>query len=81
MADPKMVQAIASFPTPNDPSLSVSKRAARCLQFVGLSGFYRHFAGNLSSVEAPLRKLTLKDTPWMWEAPQENAFQEIKKII
>jgi hypothetical protein len=63
MADPKMVRSITDFPTPNDPSLSLSKRVARCLQFVGLSGFYRRFAAKLSSVEAPLRKLTLKDTP------------------
>ncbi len=77
MADSKMVQAITSFPTPNDPSLSVSKRVARCLQFVGLSGFYRRFADKLSSGEAPLRKLTLKHAPWVWEAAQENAFQEI----
>jgi hypothetical protein len=81
MADPKMVRSITDFPTPNDPSLSLSKRVARCLQFVGLSGFYRRFAAKLSSVEAPLRKLTLKDTPWVWEEPQENAFQEIKKIM
>jgi hypothetical protein len=81
MADSKMVQAITSFPTPNDPSLSVSKRVARCLQFLGLSGFYRRFAGKLSSVEAPLRKLTLKDAPWVWGAPQENAFETIKKIM
>jgi hypothetical protein len=61
--------------------LSQSKRVARCLQFVGLSGFYRHFADKLSSVKAPLRRLTLKDVLWVWEAPQENAFQEIKKIM
>jgi hypothetical protein len=81
MADSKMVPAITSFPTPNDPSLSVSKRVARCLQFLGLSGFYRRFAEKLSSVEAPLRKLTLKDAPWVWGAPQENAFETIKKIM
>jgi hypothetical protein len=80
-ADPKMIQAITSFPSPNDPNLSVSKRVAHCLQFVGLSGFYRRFADKLSSLEAPLCKLALKDTPWLWEAPQENAYQVIKRIM
>ena len=75
------MQAITSFPTPNDLSLSVSKRVARCLQFVGLSGFYRRFADKLSSVEAPLRKLTRKDTSWLRKAPQQNVFEEIKRIM
>jgi hypothetical protein len=81
MADSKMVQATASFPTPNDPFLSVSKRMARCLQFLGLSDFYRRLTEKLSSVGAPLQKLTLKDAPWVWGAPQENAFKTIKEIM
>jgi hypothetical protein len=79
-ADPKMVQAITAFPSPNDPFLSMSKTAARCLQLWASADFIDVSQTNFLQLK-PLRKLTLKDTPCLWEAPQENALQETKRIM
>ena len=79
--DPAYVRGITEFPSPNDPSLSGSKKVARLISFLGIVGYYRRFSRQLATMERPLRELTLKDAPWHWEAAQQHAFDEIKLAI
>ena len=39
------------------------------------------FLPNLASINKPLRQLLKKDQHWIWDQPQERAFQKIKKIL
>ena len=41
--DPAYVRGITEFPSPNDPSLSGSKKVARLISFLGIVGYYRRF--------------------------------------
>jgi len=47
-------------------------------EFLGFANFYRRFILNYSSVVAPSTRLTRKDTPFVWESEQEEAFQKLK---
>jgi len=47
-------------------------------EFLGVANFYRRFILNYSHVVAPLTRLTRKDTPFVWGAEQEEAFQKLK---
>ena len=47
-------------------------------EFLGFANFYRRFILNYSSVVVPLTRLTRKDTPFVWESEQEEAFQKLK---
>ena len=59
--DPAYVRAVTDFPSPDDKSLTPSKRAARVMEFCEMVGYYRRFARGLADLEKPLRALTLKD--------------------
>ena len=47
-------------------------------EFLGFANFYRRFILNYSSIVAPLTHLTRKDTPFIWNQEQEEAFQKLK---
>jgi len=79
--DPAYVRAVTDFPSPNDKSLTPSKRAARVMEFCGMVGYYRRFARGLADLEKPLRALTLKDAPWVWTTEHQEAFDGIKKAL
>jgi hypothetical protein len=50
-------------------------------RFMGFVNYHRRFLPNHAHVAAPLTKLTEKDQPYIWERPQEEAFQAIKKSL
>ena len=79
--DPSYVRGITDFPSPNDPALSVSKRVARLVSFLGIVGYYRRFCRQLATMERPLRELTLKNATWTWNSDQQQAFETIKRTI
>ncbi|XP_059284769.1 uncharacterized mitochondrial protein AtMg00860-like [Lycium ferocissimum] len=47
--------------------------------FLGLAGYYRHFAERFSSISAPLTKLTQKKVKFQWSDACERSFEELKK--
>jgi len=68
--DPVKVQAISSWPAP---------RSLRELRgFLGFANFYRRFIKDFARLARPLNDLTKKDTPWHWDAAQQQAFQTLK---
>lgn len=71
--DPEKMEAVARFPAPrNLPELQ---------SFLGLTSYFRKFIPNYSITAAPLRKLLKKDTPFHWDAEQEEAFQALKTAL
>ncbi|XP_070035048.1 uncharacterized protein [Nicotiana tomentosiformis] len=49
--------------------------------FLGLAGYYRRFVEGVSSISAPLTKLTHKGAKFQWTETCEQSFQELKKRL
>ena len=70
---PRHVRAIKQFPIPRD---------VRQLQaFVGLITYFHKHIKNRGTLVAPLTKLFKKDEPYVWGAPQQEAFQKLVDIL
>ena len=49
--------------------------------FMGLSGYYRRFVKDFSSIAAPLYGLTQKGAEFCWTAECQEAFDELKRRL
>ncbi|GBG91928.1 hypothetical protein CBR_g54023 [Chara braunii] len=49
--------------------------------FLGMSGYYRNFVKNYSTVASPLTDLTRLNTPWDWSDECEGAFKRLKHAL
>lgn len=67
------IEAVTKCPPPE------SKSAVR--SFLGMTGYLSKFIPNYSTLTAPLRKLTLKDTKFHWGPEEELAFNKLKSCI
>lgn len=70
---PEKVTAIKECQAPE------SKSAVR--SFLGMVGYLSKFIPRYSSLTAPLRKLTHKDTQFRWSSEEEKAFRCLKDCI
>lgn len=70
---PHKVRAIQEAPAPTN----VTELRA----YLGLLNYYNRFLPHLSTLLAPLHELLRKGTTWKWEAEQENAFEESKRLM
>jgi hypothetical protein len=50
-------------------------------RFLGMSGFYRRFCPNFSSVAAPLTTLLKRNVKFVWDTPCQSAFEQIKAML
>ena len=66
-------KAVREFPVPTD--------VRKVREFVGLANFYRSFVPNFSSIVAPLTSLTKKDTEFIWNDEQQQAFERLKQLL
>ena len=71
--DPAKVKAIAEMPSPT------SKQELQTV--LDMVTYLQRFAPKLSEITAPMRQLLSKDVDFSWDAPQENALQQVKSII
>jgi len=71
--DPSKIRAVQEWPT--------SKTPTEVRAFLGFTGYYRYFIKNYSLITQPLLNLTKKAIEWHWKEQQEQAFQELKKIM
>ena len=67
------VEAVMNFPVP------ANKR--ELMRFLGMTGYYRKFCKNFSSVAAPLTDLLKKDKKYVWDDKCEKAFTGIKTLL
>ena len=69
------VKTVEEFAVPT------TKKGVRA--FLGLTGYYRKFIPNYSSVPAPLTDLTRKSAPnnVCWNSKCDKAFKELKKLL
>ena len=71
--DPVKVQGVVDWPAP--------KTLRQLRSFIGFLNFYHRFIQGFAIIARPLNNLTKKDASWKWEAPQQNAFDELKRIV
>ena len=71
--DPMKVQAITEMPPPTDV-----KGVQRLL---GMAQYLAKFVPHISDITKPLRDLTQKNIAWVWDQPQEKAFQELRQVV
>ena len=67
------VQAIQEFPVPT------GKR--ELMRFLSMSGFYRKFVPNFSTIATPLTKILQKNVMFVWSDSCQNAFEKLKAIL
>ena len=73
LADPDRCRAIAEFPRPtNLPTLR---------GFLGLANQLSDFTPALKDYTPPLQQLLQRSRSWQWGQPQEQAFNNIKKLL
>lgn len=71
--DPSKVAAIMEMPLPTN--------VAAVQRLLGLAQYLSKFLPHLSQITKPLRALTQKDTEWLWESTQQQAFNDLKKAV
>ncbi|GBG83879.1 hypothetical protein CBR_g37748 [Chara braunii] len=49
--------------------------------FLGMTGYYRPFVKNYSTIASPLTDLTRLDTPWEWTEECEASFKKLKYAL
>ena len=68
--DPAKVKAITEVPEPEDvPDVR---------RFLGMVNQQMKFLPNLAEMTKPIQDLLKKDTEWIWDSPQKEAFDQLK---
>ncbi|GFY44756.1 retrovirus-related Pol polyprotein from transposon 17.6 [Trichonephila inaurata madagascariensis] len=65
--------AVKKFPVPTT--------VKQVQSFLGLTGYFRKFIPAYSQIAKPLSDLTRRDNPFMFEQPQMEAFEKLKKLL
>lgn len=71
--DAERVRAIQNMKPPTN--VSELRRALGMVQYLG------RFLPHLSSITCPLTKLLSRDASWIWDQPQQNAYDETMKLL
>lgn len=67
------ILAVKEFPVP--------KNIHEVRQFLGLTSYFRRFVRGYGEIARPLTNLLKKDVPFQWEAPQSQAFTNLKNKL
>nr|XP_054761448.1 uncharacterized protein LOC129267850 [Lytechinus pictus] len=67
------IQAILDFPIPTTKK--------ELLRFLGMSGFYRKFVPNYSTVVSPLTNLLKAKVKYVWSDECQRSFEKLKAIL
>ena len=70
---PKKIEAMKAIKPP--------KNTTQLRSFLGLINFYRDMWKKRSHILAPLAALSSKNVKWRWTDVEQNAFDEIKRVI
>ena len=67
------IAAVEDFPRP--------RTVHNIRQFLGLTGYFRHFVKDYAAICRPLTLLLKQEQAWQWEETQEEAFQRLKRSL
>ncbi|KHJ39892.1 hypothetical protein D918_10062, partial [Trichuris suis] len=70
LPDPAKVEALVKMPVPND--------VAAVRRFIGMVNHFGRFIEKLAEKTKPLRDLLRENVDFVWDAPQQQAFDELK---
>ncbi|GBG87457.1 hypothetical protein CBR_g45515 [Chara braunii] len=73
MPNDAKVTSIRDWPRP--------QTVTKVRSFWGMTGYYRPFVKNYSTIASPLTDLTRLDTPWEWIEECETAFRKLKYAL
>ena len=59
----------------------VPRNKKETMSFLGMSGYYRKFCKNFSSVCEPLTRLLSKDKEFVWDLECQSALNKIKGLL
>ena len=65
------IKAIRDFPQPQNVKDVQS--------FLGLANQYARFSPKLAEFSTPIRELLKKGAPWIWDRPQQDSFDKLRK--
>ncbi|XP_048582219.1 uncharacterized protein K02A2.6-like [Nematostella vectensis] len=71
--DPEKVRAINEMPAPTDKD--------GILRFLGTVNYLDKFIEHKADLQGPISQLTRNDTAFVWETPQQHAFDKLKAVI
>lgn len=71
--DQERVLAIAEFATPTDKT--------ELQRFLGIVNFAERYIPNKATLLSPLHQLLIHDAPFVWGMPQQQTFNEVKRIL
>ena len=71
--DPAKVNAIINMPAPKDKK--------ELCTILGMITYLAKFASSLSEVTKPMRDILKEDVEFVWEKPQQDAFDKVKVMI
>ena len=58
-----------------------AKNVSDVCRFLGMVNQLGKFLPNLAEKTRPLRELLQKDAAWLWDTPQQRAFEEVKRTL
>ena len=72
-ADPEKVRALYDLPSPQNRE--------QLENVLGMANYLQKFAPNLAQITGPMRDLLKSDSEFVWDRPQNEAFQRMKQVI
>ena len=73
LVDEYKIKPILEFPTP--------KYVKQLQRIIGMTSWYRRFIPKFSEIMEPLHTLLRKGIEWKWDIKQEQALEQIKKLL
>lgn len=73
IVDPSKVRAITEMPPPTDKK--------SLIRLLGMIAYVSKFIPNCSALTDPLRKLCKNEAHWWWSFEQQQAFEQLKRLI
>ncbi|EGT39800.1 hypothetical protein CAEBREN_00607 [Caenorhabditis brenneri] len=70
---PDKVRSIKDFPPP--------KSVTGVRAFIGMTNYFRRFIRQFAQLASPLYDLMKKDASFVWEQPQQKAFEDLKTAL
>ena len=71
--DPNNLRKVEMWPVPRNES--------EVRSFIGLANYYRSHIPGFAKIATPLTDLLAKDQPFIWGAPQQKAYEDLKGLL